>query len=1009
MPVPRVGDDMSVDGPDNAVLTAAQEKEIVRELTEAAEGQVREGDTFYLISYRWWRLWLDYVDPTDLSSSEGGEALTTFTPGSFGPFSKRPSSIENSDLVLDAPSSEDKKSEPDLKENLIEDRDYILLPEQVWMAFHKWYGGGPALPRKVITMGYGSHEDLAVEVYPLQVNLIVQPPGTKAVLRFSKKDTIGKLQQTVCEHFKLELENVRIWDYFNKQKNKQLTEPSKSLQEAYIHMNQEILVEVRRNGKWPDSSISSTGKSTVSSSSSISNGSNGSSAGREMTVLSESRSIANGPPASKPGTRNGTNSGYPTYSMDKEKESDGWLGSSSGAARAGPKGVTGLQNLGNTCFMNSALQCLVHTPPLATYFLQDYTPEINRHNPLGMEGELAIAFGELLRKLWAPGKQPVPPRQFKTKLARFAPQFSGYNQHDSQELLAFLLDGLHEDLNRVKNKPYVEAKDADGRPDKEVATEYWANHRSRNDSIIVDVCQGQYKSTLVCPTCSKVSVTFDPFMYLSLPLPAKTTRTMTVTVFSGDGSAPPTSYTVTVSRQGRYKDLIQAIGIACNLGSEERLILAELYNHRIFRVLDEPLEWLTAIRDDDRIGAYRLPKTSEKGTLLCLLHRRLESDTYTPKNAPQWKLFSAPLVTSLPEEAPTGADVVKIVKKLLTPMERSDRPLPAESMDLEGERTVDNAPEEDVDMVEGGDFARSETSALCGNNGNGEQVQSDSLDVTQKQPESSFQLWITDDKGTTREGSILMDKQMPPAANSARATAKVRYVAVDWSAAALEQEYDMSKVDMPPEVLRTGLPATSKKARQEAVSLYTCLEAFLKEEPLGPEDMWYCPRCKEHRQASKKLDLWRLPEILVVHLKRFSYSRYLKNKLETFVNFPVDDLDLSKYVASTSESQGHVYELYAVSNHYGSMGGGHYTAYVKLVDENKWYNFDDSHVSPVNESDIKTSAAYVLFYRRIRSEESSLRTAEAHSVVTSVGSNQKDVADVVDADMTGASSHFLPP
>lgn len=67
-----------------------------------------------------------------------------------------------------------------------------------------------------------------------------------------------------------------------------------------------------------------------------------------------------------------------------------------------------------------------------------------------------------------------------------------------------------------------------------------------------------------------------------------------------------------------------------------------------------------------------------------------------------------------------------------------------------------------------------------------------------------------------------------------------------------------------------------------------------------------------------------------MHLKRFSYSRFLKNKLETFVNFPVHDLDLATYVASTSEPQGYVYELYAISNHYGSMGGGHYTAYAKV-------------------------------------------------------------------------------
>ncbi|CAL9012343.1 unnamed protein product, partial [Prunus brigantina] len=111
--------------------------------------------------------------------------------------------------------------------------------------------------------------------------------------------------------------------------------------------------------------------------------------------------------------------------------------------------------------MNSSIQCLAHTPKLVDYFLGDYGREINPDNPLGMDVEIALTFGDLLRKLWTPGATPVAPR--KSKLSRFAPQFNGFNQHDSQELLAFLLDGLHEDLNRVKCKPYVEVKDGDGR------------------------------------------------------------------------------------------------------------------------------------------------------------------------------------------------------------------------------------------------------------------------------------------------------------------------------------------------------------------------------------------------------------------------------------------------------------------------------------------------------------------------------------------------------------------
>ena len=88
--------------------------------------------------------------------------------------------------------------------------------------------------------------------------------------------------------------------------------------------------------------------------------------------------------------------------------------------------------------------------------------------------------------------------------------------------------------------------------------------------------QGQYKSTLVCPICNKISVTFDPFMYLSLPLQSTTTRTMTVTVFTCDGSSLPSACTVTVPKQGRCRDLIQAISNACSLKHNEKLLLAEV-------------------------------------------------------------------------------------------------------------------------------------------------------------------------------------------------------------------------------------------------------------------------------------------------------------------------------------------------------------------------------------------------------------------------------------------------
>uniref|UniRef100_A0A183IIS5 ubiquitinyl hydrolase 1 n=1 Tax=Soboliphyme baturini TaxID=241478 RepID=A0A183IIS5_9BILA len=182
-------------------------------------------------------------------------------------------------------------------------------------------------------------------------------------------------------------------------------------------------------------------------------------------------------------------------------------------------GLCGLTNMGNTCFMNSALQCLSNIPPLTEYFLSGrYEAEINEKNPLGMHGELAKAYANLLQQIWSGNETSFFPRRFKSTVGRYQPMFSGYQQQDSHELMAFLLDGLHEELNRVKNKPYMETKDSDSKSDEVLAAESWRIYKMRNDSI----------STLVCPECDKVSVTFDPFGYLSLPLPEKFDRTLCV-------------------------------------------------------------------------------------------------------------------------------------------------------------------------------------------------------------------------------------------------------------------------------------------------------------------------------------------------------------------------------------------------------------------------------------------------------------------------------------------------
>lgn len=202
-------------------------------------------------------------------------------------------------------------------------------------------------------------------------------------------------------------------------------------------------------------------------------------------------------------------------------------------------GCVGLSNLGNTCYMNSALQCLSNTQLLAEYFLSGmYLDDINRTSTLGLQGKLAEVFGKLAEDMWCAKQKSISPRNFKKTIGKFNEAFRGSEQQDSQELLAFLLSGLSEDLNRITDKPYIDQPDSDGRYDADLADEWWRNHLRREVSIIVALFTGQYKSLLTCSVCGFKSARFEPFTFLQVPLPEPTHNTVTVLLVLANGMTP---------------------------------------------------------------------------------------------------------------------------------------------------------------------------------------------------------------------------------------------------------------------------------------------------------------------------------------------------------------------------------------------------------------------------------------------------------------------------------------
>ena len=143
-----------------------------------------------------------------------------------------------------------------------------------------------------------------------------------------------------------------------------------------------------------------------------------------------------------------------------------------------------------------------------------------------------------------------------------------------------------------------------------------------------------------------------------------------------------------------------------------------------------------------------------------------------------------------------------------------------------------------------------------------------------------------------------------------------------------------------------------------SVNLNECLDEYFKNEEMNEENnnQYYDDNDKCYKNIYKQTKIIHKPKILIIHLKRWSNNL---RKNQRIIHFDLNELNMTKYIKTNKEVK---YDLFGIINHSGNIFGGHYHSYIKN-DNNKWYIFNDTQVSEIKETNIKTNKNYVLFYR----------------------------------------------